>query len=107
MYIEDIKWCRLFKSGGGKGSSAKPLTVSENGTYTAPAGKGYTPVYVDVGGSGIWSDVVGLAIVGRSIVGYEGGSALVEEALVGSAIVGDGDGNDVVGVAIAGRSIIG
>lgn len=29
-------------------SSTEPLSVTENGTYTAPAGTGYTPVTVDV-----------------------------------------------------------
>lgn len=47
MYIEDIKWCRLFKSGG-KPSPAIHLTAYENGIYTAPEGQGYTSVYVDV-----------------------------------------------------------
>lgn len=33
-----------------EGLSAEPLTVTENGTYTAPYGKAYTPVTVDVEG---------------------------------------------------------
>lgn len=38
------------KSGGGSGGDiiAQPLNVAENGTYTAPAGKAYTPVTVSV-----------------------------------------------------------
>ena len=37
----------------GGGSTIEPLTVSENGTYTAPDGvDGYSPVTVDVKGSG-------------------------------------------------------
>lgn len=39
------------KSGGGGGSGdikTQPLNVSENGTYTAPSGRAYTPVNVNV-----------------------------------------------------------
>lgn len=36
-----------------------PLTVTENGTYTAPSGKAYTPVTVNVSGGG--SDRIGTA----------------------------------------------
>lgn len=34
------------------GVTAEPLSVSANGTYTAPAGKAYTPVTVNVAGGG-------------------------------------------------------
>lgn len=34
--------------GGGGGVTVEPLSVSENGTYTAPSGKAYSPVTVDV-----------------------------------------------------------
>ena len=34
--------------GGGGGVKAEALSVSANGDYTAPAGKAYTPVHVDV-----------------------------------------------------------
>jgi len=40
-----------FKSkakGGGQSISVEPLTVNENGVYTAPTGKAYSPVSVDV-----------------------------------------------------------
>ena len=34
---------------GGKGANIQPLTITQNGTYTAPAGvDGYSPVYVSV-----------------------------------------------------------
>lgn len=39
------------KSGGGGGSGdikTQPLNISENGTYTAPSGRAYTPVNVNV-----------------------------------------------------------
>lgn len=38
--------------GGGGGVTVEPLSVSENGTYTAPTGKAYSPVNVNVGGGG-------------------------------------------------------
>ena len=34
--------------GGGGGVTVEPLSVTENGTYTAPSGKAYSPVTVDV-----------------------------------------------------------
>lgn len=34
--------------GGGGGVTVEPLSVSENGTYTAPTGKAFSPVSVDV-----------------------------------------------------------
>ena len=35
-------------SGGGSGVVAEPLAVTENGVYTAPSGKAYSPVTVNV-----------------------------------------------------------
>jgi len=34
--------------GGGSGATVEPLSVTTNGTYTAPSGKAYSPVSVDV-----------------------------------------------------------
>lgn len=36
------------------GSVNEPLSVTENGTYTAPSGVGYSPVTVDVGSGGLY-----------------------------------------------------
>ena len=36
--------------GGGGGATVEPLSVTENGTYTAPTGKAYSPVTVNIGG---------------------------------------------------------
>ena len=39
-------------SSGGGGVTVEPLSVTANGTYTAPAGKAYSPVTVNVPSSG-------------------------------------------------------
>lgn len=36
----------------GEATEVEPLSVTANGTYTAPSGKAYSPVTVDVSGSG-------------------------------------------------------
>ena len=40
----------LGSGGGGGGGEVEALSVTENGTYTAPTGKAYSPVTVNVGG---------------------------------------------------------
>lgn len=93
MYVGDVCWSALFKAndGGESGIKIEPLTIDKNGTYTAPAGTAYTPVYVNVETEKEEqaSSVVGIAIVGKSVVGSEGE---------------DTDNDDVVGTAIVGRS---
>lgn len=37
-----------LNGGGGSGVTVEPLSVTENGTYTAPEGKAYSPVTVNV-----------------------------------------------------------
>ena len=44
-------------SGGGASITVEPLTVTANGTQTAPAGKAYSPVTVDVPNSYTDSDI--------------------------------------------------
>lgn len=39
-------------SGGGGGTTVEALSVTQNGTYTAPTGKAYSPVTVNVSGGG-------------------------------------------------------
>lgn len=48
MYLDAI----ARGGGGGGGVTVTPLSVTENGTYTAPSGTAYSPVTVDVEGSG-------------------------------------------------------
>lgn len=45
--------------GGGGGVTVEPLSVSENGTYTAPTGKAYSPVTVAVQPPGpAWTEFI-------------------------------------------------
>lgn len=48
MYLDAI----ARGGGGGGGVTVTSLSVTENGTYTAPSGTAYSPVTVDVQGSG-------------------------------------------------------
>lgn len=43
---------------GGGGVTVESLSVTANGTYTAPAGKAYSPVVVNVGGGGSQNDLL-------------------------------------------------
>lgn len=47
LIYEDVCWSDLFEGGGSK-ATVEPLTVTENGMYTAPGGVVYSPVTVDV-----------------------------------------------------------
>lgn len=48
--MSSIKAIALAKivGGGGSGINVEPLTATENKTYTAPTGKAYSPVTVNV-----------------------------------------------------------
>lgn len=50
MGFDPVSYAMGKQAGGGGGSSVtvEPLTVTENGTYTAPSGKAYSPVRVHV-----------------------------------------------------------
>ena len=47
---EEVYLDKIAKSGvsGGSGVNVQSLSVTENGTYTAPSGVAYSPVFVDV-----------------------------------------------------------
>lgn len=47
---EDSEWEELPSSGGGGDTTVEALSVTQNGTYTAPSGKAYSPVTVNVSG---------------------------------------------------------
>lgn len=56
--------------GGGGGTTVEALSVTQNGTYTAPTGKAYSPVTVNVsGGSSDFSTATVTATYGHTING--------------------------------------
>ena len=50
MDLFDIVVARKLSGGGGGGTTVEALSVTQNGTYTAPSGKAYSPVTVNVSG---------------------------------------------------------
>lgn len=59
MDLFDIAVAKRLAGGGGGSAVIESLSVTENGTYTAPSGvDGYSPVTVDVSGGGGSSNVV-------------------------------------------------
>ena len=52
MDLYDVAVARKLSSGGGGGVTIEELNVTDNGTYTAPTGKAYSPVKVNVSGGG-------------------------------------------------------
>jgi hypothetical protein len=50
--IRDIALAKAIGGGGGPSVTVEPLSVDANGVYTAPAGKAYSPVTVEVSGGG-------------------------------------------------------
>jgi hypothetical protein len=51
--IREIALAKAIGGGGGGGVTPEPLSVTANGTYTAPSGKAYTPVTVNVPSGGV------------------------------------------------------
>ena len=58
------EWIPLVSGGGGGNVTVEELNITENGTYTAPSGKAYSPVNVEV------SDDLATSIVDRTISTY-------------------------------------
>ena len=50
--MDSIRAIALGKAAGGQGITVESLSVTENGTYTAPSGKAYSPITVNVSGGG-------------------------------------------------------
>lgn len=48
MSFDPVSYAMGKQAGGGGGVTVEPLTVTENGVYTAPSGKAYSPVSVEV-----------------------------------------------------------
>lgn len=70
MSFDPVSYLMGKESGGGGGSSVtvEPLTVTENGTYTAPEGEAFSPVTVLVQNS-FSADDEGKVVVNRPDVG--------------------------------------
>lgn len=55
--VQNVNGLKKLVRGGSGGVTVEPVTFTENGTFTAPAGKAYSPVTVNVaGGSSPFSD---------------------------------------------------
>lgn len=66
MNYYDILFSKfLNKSGGGSSVEVEPLSVTENGTYTAEHGKAYSPVTVNVSG-GLSNPIIEVTYVNES-----------------------------------------
>ena len=50
IYQDENGYLVLSEDGGGSSVQVEALSVTQNGTYTAPSGKAYSPVTVNVGG---------------------------------------------------------
>ena len=66
----------IAKNGGGSSITVEPLTVTANGTQTAPSGKAYSPVTVNVPNSYKDSDI-GKAVSSARTLEYQTSAAFV------------------------------
>ena len=99
---------KLVEQSGG-GIVAEPLAVTENGVYTAPSGKAYSPVTVNVptSGGGSWHNINDATISTvedtLGVSARESGNAIVAfrmkiayNYVTGAIMGGDGDGGATV-----------
>lgn len=64
MDFDSILLARKLEGGGGSSVDVESLSVTENGTYTAPTGKAYSPVNVNVsGGDNLYFDLKPVAFI--------------------------------------------
>lgn len=70
-------YVRALMEGGGS-VTVEQLNVTENGTYTAEAGKAYSPVVVNVPAAGITASVTFVADEGITLFGVRAGAYLVD-----------------------------
>lgn len=82
---EEFYLDKIAKSGvsGGSGVNVQSLSVTENGTYTAPSGVAYSPVFVDVQGGGSGESVNKLPQVASRTV-----TEITAEDLEGATVIG-------------------
>ena len=109
MDLFDIAVARKLSGGGGSEPVIEPLSVTDNGTYSAPSGvDGYSPVTVDVGGGGgleivkaISYDKLLVQDEGITIPNYTTTATTLASSTTGDAIALDRD-NYVYSVASVG-----
>lgn len=70
-------YVRELMEGGGS-VTVEQLNVTENGTYTAEAGKAYSPIVVNVPAAGVTASVTFVADEGFTLLGVMAGSYLVD-----------------------------
>lgn len=58
MGLDVLSYALGMKKGSGEAITVEPLTATENKTYTAPTGKAYSPVTVNVSGGGGGSELL-------------------------------------------------
>lgn len=59
VYQDQDGFIVLSDQGGGSSVTVEALSVTQNGTYTAPTGKAYSPVTVNVGGGALAAEISG------------------------------------------------
>ena len=104
MDFYDILYAKYLSklNGGGSSVEVEPLSVTENGTYTAQSGKAYSPVQVNVSGGGLPNPVVSITlnytatgIFQASINGYILNDGVLEEKQI-AANPNDTDTGDLL-----------
>lgn len=108
--IEDAVRLLGQNIGGGSSVTVEALTATENKTYTAPSGKAYSPVTVNVsGGGGSIGNLNGVvAFVMEPQIGnyYDEGGACVVAAYLGEQAVFDNGVSPISGYIAAGLKTI-
>lgn len=67
----DIVTARKLSGGGGGGTTVEALSVTQNGTYTAPSGKAYSPVIVNVSGGSSDFSTAEVTVVNNASMPFE------------------------------------
>ena len=98
LNLFDVLLLRKFGGGSGGGSSVtvEPLTVTSNGTQTAPSGKAYSPVTVNVPNPNTKQTVLGTAANPWGDVSY---SEL-------AAALASGDANAIINVQMGNTTTV-
>lgn len=94
---------QIAENGGGGGATVEELSVTDNGTYTAPQGKAYSPVNVSVPASAVVSGTKSITTNGTTdVTNYANANVAVPASAVVSgtkSITANGTGIDVTDYA--------